>query len=196
MSTTAPTTDTPPTLADTPPTLEQQDGLSLDQLRGGLQGFSERWLPRVDELHGFFERWDQAWNTHDLDLLGTLVTEDILCDDPAMFGQTVESREEFLAFLEDLFRAFPDVRFQATGDLYLALGGGGIALPWRMTGSFTGELRTWSKNREAQPHTTQPTGKTFDLEGVDLYEFRDGLLTNYSIVYDLLGFSAQIGLMG
>jgi hypothetical protein len=34
------------------------------------------------------------------------------------------------------------------------------------------------------------------LEGVDLYEFRDGLLADYSIVYDLLGFSAQIGLMG
>jgi hypothetical protein len=196
MSTTAPPTDTPPTLADTPPTPEQQDSLSLERLRGGLQGFSERWLPRADELHSFFERWDQAWNTQDLDLLGTLVTEDILCDDPAMFGQRVESREEFLAFLEDLFCAFPDVRFQATGDLYLALEGGGIALPWRMTGSFTGELRTWSKNREAQPHTTQPTGKTFDLEGVDLYQFRDGLLADYSIVYDLLGFSAQVGLMG
>jgi steroid delta-isomerase-like uncharacterized protein len=173
-----------------------QDVSVLEELEAGLSGFSERWLPRADELHNFFERWDQAWNTHDLDLLGTLVTDDILCDDPAMFGQRVESREEFLAFLEDLFRAFPDVRFQATGELYLALEGGGIALPWRMTGSFTGELRTWSKNREAQPHTTQPTGKTFDLEGVDIYQFRDGLLANYSIVYDLLGFSAQVGLMG
>jgi hypothetical protein len=92
MSATAPPTDTSPTL-------EQQDSLSLDQLRGGLQGFSERWLPRADELHSFFERWDQAWNTQDLDLLGTLVTADIHCDDPAMFGQRVESREEFLTFL-------------------------------------------------------------------------------------------------
>jgi steroid delta-isomerase-like uncharacterized protein len=173
-----------------------QDVSVLEELERGLDGFSERWLADAPELDAFFRSWDQAWNTHDIDLVGTLVTEDILCDDPAMFGQTVESREEFLAFLEDLFRAFPDVRFQATGDLYLALDGGGIALPWRMTGSFTGELRNWSKNREAQPHTTQPTGKTFDLEGVDLYQFRDGLLADYSIVYDLLGFSAQVGLLG
>jgi hypothetical protein len=189
MSATASTTDTPPTL-------EQQDSLSLDQLKGGLQGFSERWLPRADELHSFFERWDQAWNTHDLDLLETLVAEDIVCEDPAMFGQRVESRAELRAFIETLFDAFPDVHFEDTGAFYLALEGNGVALPWRMTGTFTGEMAVWSKNPGSEASTTAPTGRSFDLEGVDLNEFRDGLLCNYSIVYDLLGFSAQIGLMG
>lgn len=65
-----------------------------------------------------------------------------------------------------------------------------------MKGTFTGELRTWSKDPSIQPQLTQPTGKTFDVQGVNLYQFRDGLLCDYSIVYDLLGFLAQVGLFG
>jgi hypothetical protein len=159
---------------------------------------SQQGSPLLEQLEqdDFFGRWETAWNTHDLDLLGTLVAEDIVCKDPAMFGQRVESRAEFRAFIETLFRAFPDVHFEGTGALYLALEGNGIALPWRMKGTFTGEMAVWSKNPGSEPATTAPTGRAFDLEGVDLYEFRDGLLADYSIVYDLLGFSAQIGLMG
>jgi hypothetical protein len=175
---------------------DEQDVSVLEELEAGLSGFSERWLADAPELDAFFNSWDRAWNTHDIDLLGTLVSENIRCEDPAMFGQTVESREEFLAFLGHLFVAFPDVRFEATGELYLALKGNGIALPWRMTGSFSGELRAWSKDLQAQTHITPPNGKAFDIEGVDLYQFRDGLLCDYKIVYDLLQFSAQVGLLG
>jgi hypothetical protein len=160
--------------------IEQQAGPLLDQL----------------EREDFFGRWGTAWNTHDLDLLETLVAEDIVCRDPAMFGQIVESRTEFRDFIETLFAAFPDVHFEGTGALYLALEGNGIALPWRMKGTFTGELAAWSKNPGSEPARTTPTGQAFDMAGVDLYEFRDGLLCDYSIVYDLLGFSAQIGLLG
>jgi hypothetical protein len=162
------------------------------------QVIEEQNSPLLDRLEkdDVFGRWEVAWNTHDLDLLETLVAEDIVCRDPAMFGQTVEGRAEFRAFIETLFDAFPDVHFASTGAFYLALEGNGIALPWRMTGTFTGEMAVWSKNPGSEASTTAPTGRSFDLEGVDLYEFRDGLLSNYSIVYDLLGFSAQIGLLG
>ncbi len=186
------TTVAPPTNA--PPIVDQATDL-LEQLRGGLHGFSERWLPRAGELDDFLGRWETAWNTHNLDELEALVTGDIVCRDPAMFGQIVESRAEFRAFIETLFQAFPDAHFEGTGAFYLALEGNGIALPWRMTGTFTGELTVWSKNPSSESPATAPTGQAFDLEGVDLYEFRDGLLSNYSIVYDLLSFSAQIGLL-
>jgi steroid delta-isomerase-like uncharacterized protein len=173
-----------------------QDVSVLAELEAGLSGFSERWLADAPELDAFFSSWDQAWNTHDIDLVGTLVSENIVCEDPAMFGQRVENREEFKAFLEHLFRAFPDASFKATGELYLSLESQGVALPWRMTGTFSGELSSWSKIPNSQPHVTPPNGKAFDIEGVDLYRFRDGLLCDYRIVYDLLQFSAQVGLLG
>ena len=91
MTTIAPsTTRTPAAPRQTTP--NQATDL-LEQLRGGLPGLSERWLPRAGELSDFFERWGTAWNTHDLDQLEALVTEDIVCEDPAMFGETAHGRQ-------------------------------------------------------------------------------------------------------
>lgn len=167
----------------------------LEQLRGGLQGFSERWLARAEELSTYLERWETAWNTHNVDELEALVTEDIVCEDPAMFGETAHGRGEFRAFIELFFRAFPDIRLEGTGTLYPALEGTGMALPWRMTGTFTGELAFWGKRYGAKPPTFAPTGRAIDILGIDLYEFRDGLISSHTLLYDLYDFSAQIGLL-
>jgi steroid delta-isomerase-like uncharacterized protein len=167
----------------------------LGQLRAGLPGLSERWLPRAGELSDFLERWETAWNTHDLDLLEALVTEDVVCEDPAMFGETAHGRREFRAFAELFFRAFPDVHLEGTGALYPALEGTGLALPWRMTGTFTGGLAFWGKRYGSKPPTWAPTGRAIDIEGIDLYQFRDGLISRHTLIYDLYGFTQQIGLL-
>lgn len=63
----------------------------------------------------------------------------------------------------------------------------------------------WSLQRRAESLEQEPrdpdarhppNGKAFDIEGVDLYRFHDGLLCDHRIVYDLLQFSAQMGLLG
>lgn len=167
----------------------------LEQLRGGLQGFSERWLARAEELSTYLERWEMAWNTHNVDELEALVTEDIVCEDPAMFGETAHGRGEFRAFVELFFRAFPDIRLESTGTLYPALEGTGMALPWRMTGTFTGELAFWGRRYGAEPPSFAPTGRPIDILGIDLYEFRDGLISSHTLLYDLYDFSQQIGLL-
>jgi hypothetical protein len=177
-----------------PPTPNQATDL-LEQLRGGLQGFSERWLSRAGELDDFLGRWETAWNTHNLDELEALVTEDIVCEDPAMFGETAHGRHEFRAFIEIFFRAFPDVHVEDTGALYPALQGTGLALPWRLTGTFTGELAFWGKRYGSKPPTLAPTGRTIDIDGIDLYEFRDGLISHQTLIYDPYNFAQQIGLL-
>ena len=153
----APPTNAPP--APTPSGTGSTD--LLEQLTSGLQGFSERWLARAGELDAHLARWETAWNTHDLDGLAALVTEDIVCEDPAMFGETVHGRREFRAFAEMFFRAFPDVRLEGTGALYPALHGTGLALPWRMTGTFTGELAFWgSAMARGHRHGRPPDGRS------------------------------------
>jgi hypothetical protein len=182
-------------MSSTPTASDQAFPPLLDQLERGLEGFGERWLSRAGELDALMARWEKAWNTHDLDLLERAVTEDIVWEDPAMFGETVHGRSEFRAFSEILFRAMPDVHFEDAGELHLALQGTGLALPWRMTGTFTGELAFWGKRYGSQPPTWAPTGRRLDIEGVDLYEFRDGLISHWKIIYDLYGFTQQIGLL-
>jgi steroid delta-isomerase-like uncharacterized protein len=177
------------------PSIPNQATDLMEQLRSGLQGFSERWLGRAGELEDFFSRWETAWNTHNLDELEALVTEDIVCEDPAMFGETAHGRHEFRAFIELFFRAFPDVQVESTGTLYLAHQGMGMALPWRLTGTFTGELAFWGKRYGSKPPTLAPTGRAVDINGIDLYEFRDGLISRHTLIYDPVDFSQQIGLL-
>jgi steroid delta-isomerase-like uncharacterized protein len=168
---------------------------ALEHLEEDIRGLPERWLPRAGDLRDFAERWLKAWNSHALDDLEAMVTEDIMWEDPAMFGETVHGRTEFRAFTETLFRAMPDVRFDGAGAPYVALEGTRLALPWRMTGTFTGDLALWGRRFGASPPAYAPTGRRVDIEGVDLYEFRDGLISDWTIVYDLFGLSQQLGLL-
>jgi hypothetical protein len=166
-----------------------------DRLRDDLRQLTPRWLPRAGELQTFLERWERAWDSHDLSALDELITEDIIWEDPAMHGATVNGKAEFRAFTETFFRAFPDVAFTATGAPFLDLDGASLGIRWRMTGTFTGPLEIWSKNPTGEPPTIAPTGHRFAIEGVDLYLLRDGLLSDYTILYDLTSLSLQLGLL-
>jgi steroid delta-isomerase-like uncharacterized protein len=167
----------------------------VEEFKQSLGELRERWLSGGEEVLGWAGRWLEAWNTQDLDALTDMVTDDVVWEDPAMFGETVHGRAEFRAFSESFLRAFPDVRFDPIGAPYLGTEGMRLGVSWRMTGTFTGELTWWGKRYRPNPPAFAPTGRQVDLEGVDLYEFRDGLLAHWTIVYDLLGLSRQIGLV-
>lgn len=167
---------------------------SVEEFERDLRELPERWLPRAREVHGWAQRWLDAWNSRDLDALTELVTDDIVWDDPGMLSETVHGRTEFRAFGELFLRAFPDVRFDLTAASYFASEGSGLAVPWRITATFTGELALWGKRYGANPPAFAPTGRRFDIEGVDLYEFRDGLLSRWTTVYDAFDLNRQLGL--
>lgn len=166
-----------------------------DRLQDDLRQLTPRWLPRAGELRTFFERWAQAWDSHSLDALDELVTEDITWEDPAMYGASVQGRAEFRAFTATFFRAFPDVAFAVIGTPFFDLDGAWLGIRWRMTGTFTGPLEIWSKNFAGEPPSIAPTGESFAIEGIDLYRLRDGLVSDYTILYDLTALSQQLGLL-
>jgi steroid delta-isomerase-like uncharacterized protein len=143
-----------------------------------------------ERIYDFLARWAEALNSHDLDVLDALVCEDVTWVDPAMFGDTVRGRAKVRAFHETLLHGFPDIRFQRVASPYAALEGGGVAQRWRMTGTFTGNLRLWGTAAAYAPNR-----RSLDLEVVSLYEFRAGLICHWAIHYDLLDFSQQIGIL-
>jgi|HubBroStandDraft_2_1064218.scaffolds.fasta_scaffold00402_18 hypothetical protein len=77
----------------------------------------------------------------------------------------------------------------------IALEGGGVAQRWRMTGTFSGDLRLWRKGFGATAAAYAPNFRRLDLEIVSLYEFRAGLVCHWAIHYDLVDFSQQIGIL-
>jgi steroid delta-isomerase-like uncharacterized protein len=167
---------------------------NADDLERGVRELPDQWLNRSVDVMGWANRWLEAWNTHDLDALTALVTDDIVWEDPAMFGETVHGKDEFRAFTETFFCAFPDVHFDVVGRLYLATEGVELAAPWRMTATFSGELALWGKRFGANPPAYAPTGRRVEIEGIDLWELRDGLLSRWTILYDLFDFARQVGL--
>ena len=184
-----------------PPPAPNRPSQLLDRLEDDLRGLSAGWLSRTGGLCDFLERWEHGWNSHDLTVLEPMVTRDVTWEDPAMHGDIVHGRTEFSAFTRLFFDAFPDVHIEGVGAPYLAapylaLEGTGFGVRWRMTGTFTGDLTIWGSSMGSEPPVLAPTGRTFEIEGVDLYALRDGLVSDYFIAYDLMGFSRQIGLLG
>jgi SnoaL-like domain len=149
--------------------------------------------PALTEFADWFRQWVSALNRYDVDGLLELVTEDIEWKDPAMFGGAVSGRRQFCAFIDASLQTFPDIRFAPIGAPYIASDGSGFAVPWRITATFTGELKQWGP-LGVPAATFAPTRRRIESEGIDLYELREGQLHRWSVVYDLFDVSVQAGL--
>jgi len=143
-------------------------------------------LDRIDAafVRSFEERWLDGWNSHDADALVELCSEDVLWDDPAL-AEPVRGRMAVREFLRGVWAMFPDLEFTLPEPPLIALDGPGAAQVWHMSGTMLGP-DPWAG--------FAPTGKRVELDGVDVYVFRDGLLAHYRGRYDLTQSARQMGL--
>lgn len=74
----------------------------------------------------------------------------------------LEVPDTYSAWFRNLFRAFPDFRFEV---LDIVASGDQAAVRWRATGTFNGPARFEGLN---------PTGARVDVEGIDMLTIRDG----------------------
>jgi steroid delta-isomerase-like uncharacterized protein len=134
---------------------------------------------RLDEafLRSFAERWLAGWNEHDVEGLVGLCTEDL----PA----AASGRDAVRDYLRGTWSMFPDLAFTLPEPSMIALEGPRAAQVWQMTGTMLG----------SDPWVGfAPTGKRMEIEGIDIYEFRDGLVARYRGRYDLAEVARQLGL--
>jgi steroid delta-isomerase-like uncharacterized protein len=95
---------------------------------------------------------------------------------------TFRGREAIAGFFRETFAAFPDFsleveRIVGEGDV--------VVVQWRTTGTFTGGLF----------QGIEPTGRSVEIRGVDVMEWRDGRLAHNTIYYDGADFARQIGML-
>jgi steroid delta-isomerase-like uncharacterized protein len=132
---------------------------------GGLdQGF----------LESFAERWWEAWNSHDGEAVAALCTDDVRNDGPAL-GREICGRAAIAAYVDTFAQAFPDMRFVIPEPPYASLTQPKAVVPWRFEGTQDGEFT---------PMGLAPTGARVEMDGVDHWWFRDGLISRRSMVYD------------
>ena len=136
-------------------------------------------------LQEFTERYSLAWNGRDASAMDALVTDDIVWFDPAL-PQPARGKADVRAFMEDSWRAFPDLRFSEPDPPFLVEQGDRVAWAWRMQGTFSGAT--------IDPPGFAPTGRSFDIPGIDQWVMRDGRIARYRAYYDMNDLARQLGI--
>jgi steroid delta-isomerase-like uncharacterized protein len=150
---------------------------------------AETAAPDVDRLdaefvRSFVQRWLAGWNDHDAGALVALCAKDVRWEDPAL-PEPEHGRAAVREFLDGTWSMFPDLSFTLPEPPMLAVEGPCASQAWRMTGTMLGS-DPWAG--------FAATGRRMEIEGIDIYEFRDGLVSNYRGRYDLAEVARQLGL--
>ncbi|HVS28815.1 MAG TPA: nuclear transport factor 2 family protein [Solirubrobacteraceae bacterium] len=126
-----------------------------------------------------------AWNGYDSSAMAGLVTEDVEWHDPAL-PAPARGLAEVQAFMETSWRAFPDLRFSQPDPPHISTSGNLVAWAWRMEGTMRGPI---------EPPGFAPTGRRMTVDGVDLWQLRDGRIAHYRAFYDMTDLARQLGIM-
>src|SRR3954470_6295337 len=131
------------------------------------------------------DRWMRGWNEKDADALVELVAADLHYTDPA-WPEVIRDAAGLRTFTSAMWRAMPDMQFTEPLGLIASPDGGLAAAPWHMTGTFTGPL---------EPPGYAPTGDRIELDGVDVFELRDGKIARLVTHYDAMDVARQLGIL-
>jgi steroid delta-isomerase-like uncharacterized protein len=107
---------------------------------------------KTTDLEAFF---DNGWNRHDVDVLMTFMTDDCVFESasgPDACGTRHAGRERVRSAFARIFTTFPDVRFSDVR--HVVAGDRGVS-EWVFTG-------------------TSADGRKVEINGCDLFTFRDG----------------------
>jgi steroid delta-isomerase-like uncharacterized protein len=127
----------------------------------------------------FFERQQELWNARDADALARCHTEDGTIISPIY--RTVHGAPDILASYRSLFATFPDWQYIAQR---LLVDGDSAAQQFLVHATHSGEFMGLAG-----------TGRKFDIEGIRLFEIRDGLIAYERRFYDFTGLLIQLGIL-
>jgi steroid delta-isomerase-like uncharacterized protein len=139
----------------------------------------------LEWIRDFTPRWLEAWNSHEVERLLALMTEDIEYRDDS-WPKPMRGHADVREFLEAIWRATPDMTFELLTGPYVIPGEPRAAFHWRGWGTHAGLL---------EPPGFAPTHRRWQLDGVDFHEYRDGRVCKLRIAFDMMSASRQLGLM-
>ncbi len=138
-----------------------------------------------EELKTFTQTYMAAWRECDTDAMANLLTDDIVWHDPAL-PAPARGIGEVQEFMRRSFRTFPDLAFDEADPAHLTATGDLVSWAWRMTGTMRGDI---------DPPGFAATGARIDIEGVDLWQMRDGKIAHYRALYNMSEIALQLELM-
>jgi steroid delta-isomerase-like uncharacterized protein len=120
---------------------------------------------------------EDVWTNGNVDAIDDLFTEDSVLHDPT---GDVRGPAAFKAYNERYLTAFPDLRYVVQD---MIAEDDRVAFRARMRGTHEGEFVG-----------VEPTGRSFDAEGIVIARLEDGLIAERWASYDALGMMRQLGI--
>jgi steroid delta-isomerase-like uncharacterized protein len=134
-------------------------------------------------LRETIERYNAAWNAHDLDAIMAMHAPDMVFANHTA-GEAAAG-EDVRGHIGAIFGTWPDIAFQ-TRRLYVreAL----VVQEWDATATHTRTMRRGDI-------VAEPTGRRVTWEGIDSIPFEDGLVKRKDVYSDSVSILRQLGLL-
>jgi steroid delta-isomerase-like uncharacterized protein len=135
------------------------------------------------ELERTIERYNQAWNDHDLDAIMSMHAPDMVFENHTA-GESAQG-EEAREHIGSIFETWPDIHFE-TRRLYVR--DGVVTQEWTASATHTNTMRRGDL-------VAEPTGKRIEWRGVDVIPFEDGVVKRKDVYSDSVSILRQVGLL-
>jgi steroid delta-isomerase-like uncharacterized protein len=135
------------------------------------------------ELQDFIDRYNAAWNDHDVETVVSLHTEDSVFENHVT-GDVNVGREQIGRAIAGIFSVFPDLSFE-TRRAYIREDL--VVQEWTARGTHEG---TMTRSGMEVP----PTGRKVEYNGMDVIPIRDGLVARKDAYSDSVTLLRQLGL--
>jgi len=135
------------------------------------------------ELRTAIDRYNEAWNSHDLDAIMAMHAPDMVFDNHTA-GESATG-EDVRAHIGSIFETWPDIEF-TTRRLYVREGL--VIQEWTAAA-------THAKTMRRGDLTAEPTGKRVVWDGIDSIPFKEGLVKRKDVYSDSVSILRQVGLL-
>jgi len=144
---------------------------------------SEQAKDSVEALSPAIDRYNEAWNDHDLDAIVAMHAPDMVFENHTA-GESA-SGAEVRAHIGVIFTAWPDIAFE-TRRLYVREGL--VVQEWTASATHTQTMRRGDL-------VAAPTGRVVIWDGIDSIPFEDGLVKRKDVYSDSVSILRQVGLL-
>jgi steroid delta-isomerase-like uncharacterized protein len=136
-----------------------------------------------DELQAFIDRYNAAWNAHDVEAIVSMHTEDSVFENHVT-GDVNVGRDAIGRAVSGIFAVFPDLNFE-TRRAYLR--DDLVVQEWTARGTHEGAMTRSGIEVPA-------TGRKVEYKGMDVIPIRDGLVARKDVYSDSVTLLRQLGL--
>ena len=135
------------------------------------------------ELRATIDRYNEAWNGHDLDAIASMHATDMVFTNHTA-GESATG-DEVREHIGAIFETWPDITF-STRRLYVH--DGLVVQEWTATA-------THAKTMRRGELVAEPTGNEITWDGLDVIPFEDGLVKRKDVYSDSVSILRQVGLL-